>query len=1057
MHKKTTKLFIGLFLLVIQITLAQNRTIAGSVTDESGLPLPGANVFIENKPGGTVTDFDGKFVIEVSDADTIVISYVGYVTQNILVGNQSAISVQLLEDTESLEEVVVTAFGIKRNPKEVGYAVTSIKAEKVTENSEPDLVRSIAGKVPGVNVNFSTGVAGAANQINIRGATSIIKSTQPLVIVDGVSYSNDEVTTSSSRIDGGPYESALSSLDPNNIASITVLKSVAASALYGSRAANGVIIITTKTGSDATSKKKLNISVSSGTYFENIANLPEYQNTYGNGVNFGYQNVNGSWGPRFDSLETIPVWNGISTAFPGLLPNRIPYEAQPDNVKDLFKTGVVLDNSINIGYSGEDGNFTMTLSDLDQDGYIPFNTYDRNSISVGGNFKLNKKLSFGGNMSYSDTQQVGPFLGNNQLGDGASSFARALWLGRVWDFNLPFTDANGGSVIPNTGYDHPLWSWQRNQIITDTDRTVANFNFSYRATDKLSFSYRLGLNKYELDRTQIRDIGSRADGGLGSIREQSFTNEDIESTFLATYNFNITEDLSLRAIAGHNLLQKSTDAEVFEGVELVVPGIYNIENTLSSGPVRDADNDGTNDFGSTRSRQIGVFGEIEFAYKDYAFINATGRNDWVSTLPKENSSFFYPSVNASLIFTSAFNLNSDVLTYGKIRGGYGLVGAAADAEFTSRVFNNGNAFNGVPVIGNQTNFSDVDLKAEFTSEFELGTDLEFFNRRIGIDFTWYKKVSEDVIAQIPIPISSGFENFNTNAATLENTGFEIGLDLTPFKTKDFSWNSITNFTKNVNEVTDIVEGVDVIPIQAGEIPHIIKGQPFGVFYGTKFARDNEGNFLIDRATGGIVADVDPAVVGDPNPDFRISFINTFKYKSFSLRSQFEWKEGGDISSVSINSLLGRGVTRDTENRERSVVIPGFYGDNNGNLILDAEDNKIPNTTQISTNELYFSPSGANTFGINTVDEGSIYDGTVYRLRELSLTYDMPRKYLSKLPFSRLSISAVGNNLWYFAPNVPKYTNFDPEVTSFGSGRLQGVEVSAAPTAKRYGFRINASF
>jgi hypothetical protein len=292
---------------------------------------------------------------------------------------------------------------------------------------------------------------------------------------------------------------------------------------------------------------------------------------------------------------------------------------------------------------------------------------------------------------------------------------------------------------------------------------------------------------------------------------------------------------------------------------------------------------------------------------------------------------------------------------------------------------------------------------------------------------------------------------------MENKGIELGMTLVPVKTENFKWSLLTNFTKNKNEVTKIFAGIDKFQLDPNEIAYAIVGQPFGVFYGTRFARDADGNYLIDPSTGGIIADPELGIIGDPTPDFKMNFINTITYKAFTLKTQIDWRQGGDISSTTIESLLGRGVTKDTEDREHTFIIPGFYGNSDGTPMLDGSGNQIPNTAQLSMNELYFSPGSSNTFAINSVDEADIYDGTVFRLREISLTYDVPKKLLEKTPFGNISFSVMGSNLWYFAPNVPKYTNFDPETTSYGGSTLQGIEVTAAPTAKRYGFKLNLTF
>ncbi|WP_418602457.1 SusC/RagA family TonB-linked outer membrane protein [Hwangdonia sp.] len=1065
MKKKFSGLLTLLLAFVVQLSFAQEKTVSGTISDSSGLPLPGATVLIKGTTSGTSSDFDGNYSTKVNQGATLVISFIGYTAKEVVVGESSTINVQLVDDATSLEEVVVTAFGIKRNAKDLGYSVSQVESEEILENSEPDLLRSLSGKVAGVNVNFSNGVAGASNQISIRGQTTIGGASQPLFIVDGIAYDNSQVTTSSQTTGGGAYESGISSLDPNSIESVSVLKSAAAAALYGSRATNGVIVITTKSGASksGSTNNKLSINVSSGTYFEEIANLPEYQNKYGQGTQFNFNaGSNGSWGPAFDTLETIPVWNSWVTAFPDVygpgLIETLPYVAQPNNVKDLFKTGIVLDNSITASSRNENGSFSVTLSDLEQQGYIPFNTYDRTSFSAGGNFKLPNNITVGGSLSYSDTQQVGGFFGNNQFAGSSASFARTLWLGRTWDLSIPYTNPlTGGSVIPNTGWDHPLWSWENDQVTTNTNRVVTNLSIGVPIDDHISASFKVGYNKYDLDRKEIRhpqSIASALTGG--TITLDSATIEDIESTFLLNFDYTLTDDLDISVITGFNTYQNSFTRDVNLGTTFISPGIYTLANTVT------VSNQNSlflpTSVGFLRKRNVGVFADLTLSYKDFLFLNGTGRNDWSSSLPIDNRSYFYSSASLSLIVTEAFKLNSNVLTFAKLRGGWASVGNDAGAEFLSTTFALGIPFASIPVIGNRTGLGDQSITPEFTDEIEIGADLEFFKRRIAIDFTWYKKTTTDLISPVSVPRSSGFTSFNTNIGEMTNTGVEIGLTLVPIQTENFKWDIFTTFTKNTNEVTELVEGLERIRLDGNQIAYAIKGQPFGVFFGTKHQRDDEGNYIIDQSTGWIFQDPVSDIIGDPTPDFKMGFINTFKYKNWSFRAQFDWREGGDIQSVSIGSLLGRGVTKDTEDRERTHIIPGFYGDVNGNYTLDNNGNRIPNTTQLDTNDLYFTGGGpSNTWGINSTDQGTVYDGTVYRLRELNLTYDVPSKWLEKTPFGKMSLSAFGNNLWYFAPNVPRYTNYDPEITSFGSSRIQGIENSSAPTSKRYGFKINLTF
>ena len=1060
MKLKFNGFLVLLVVLVAQITFAQERAVSGIVSDNAGMPLPGVSVLVKGTISGTQTDFDGKYSIKATSSQILVFSYLGMKTQEFK-ASSSTFNVRLTSTAVELEGVVVTALGIKRNPKKLGYSVSSIKAAELTENSEPDLIRSLSGKVAGVNVNFSSGVAGAANQITIRGTNTFTGNTQPLIVVDGISYNNTSITTSSQTSGGGGYESALSSLDPNDIASVTVLKSAAASALYGSRAVNGVIVITTKSGSTSSKKgAKSSINFGTSSYFENIANLPDYQNKYGAGSNFRYGGTsNGSWGPAFGKSGsvyglnddgTVPTWPTVLEVSPELGPT-VPYVAKPNNVKDLFKTGSVVENTIGFNFSDKDGSFSTTISDLKQDGYIPFNSYDRTSISTGGNFKLANGLTVGANLSFSDTKQVGAFFGENQVDGASSSFARTLYLARNWDLNLPYENpVTGASVTPNgTQFDHPLWAWKHDQIITNTNRTVAGVNLNYKFNSNISASYRIGYNNYLLDRKEIRDLQSRADAGLGSIITDRFTNEDVESTLLLNFDYKLNEDFGLTAILGNNIFQNKTSRLAFSGKQFIVPNIFTLRNVKDVANLLDE---------GTQKRNAGVFADMTLSFRNYLFINATGRNDFSSTLPIDNNSYFYPSISGSFILTEALKMDNRVLTFAKIRGGYAKVGSDASAEFLNSTFAIGSAFNGNPVIGNNTYLADQKIQPEFTEEFEIGADLEFYNKRVVLDFSLYKKSTTNLITEVTVPISSGFSNYNTNVGEMENKGIEIGLTLVPIKTNDFKWSLFSTFTKNENKVIKIAEGLDRSPIDVNQVGFLIPGESFGVFYGTKFARDTNGNFMIDPSSGGILQSAKPGIIGDPNADFKMSFINTLTYKSFSLKTQFDWKQGGDIHSTTIESLLGRGVTKDTQDREKTYIIPGYLGNSDGSPMLDINGDKIPNTIQLTMNELYFSPgTNGNTFAINSVDEADVYDGTVFRLREASLTYDVPAKLLQKTFFGQISFSIVGSNLWYLAPNVPKYTNFDPEVTSFGSSNLQGIEVTAAPTAKRYGFKLNLTF
>ncbi|UII32370.1 SusC/RagA family TonB-linked outer membrane protein [Fulvivirga ulvae] len=1055
---------------------AQERSITGKVTSvDEGQPLPGVNVVLKGTTTGTVTDIEGNYKLNVpQEGGVLVFSFIGLESQEMQIGSRAVIDVQMASDVTQLSEVVVTAVGIERSKKSLGYSVENVGSEQIQQKSEPDVLKALQGKIPGVQISGSSGSPGSATRITIRGASSFLGNNQPLFVVDGIPYNDTQFDTNNQLTGGAAYANGLAQLDPNNIASISVLKGAAAAALYGSRAANGVIVVTTKSGSARASRKGLEITVSSSFALEEIANLPDYQNTYGNGAEFLYSNSNGSWGPAFASLDSFPTWGNYLNAFPDM-PANLPYVAQPDNVKDLFETGTIYDNSISIVGGNEKATLSAVVSHMTQDGYIPFSSFDRSNLSIGGNAQLDNRVIIGGNLSYTRTEQHGPIFGAAAADPtAASSFARTLWLGRTWDTSLPYENPQGGSVFYNTlAVDHPLWSWKHNGLTANVNRLAANFNVAYDITDWLTASFKVGTNTFNDRRQQVWDIGSNAFSGTGAILDDDIFFEEIETNFLLTFQKDLNEDFDIKAIVGHNSNQRTIDRQSTLGTTIVSPGIYDIDNTNTLVP-----NGGT----YSKRRLMGVFGEVNVGYRDFLFLNMTGRNDWSSTLPVESRSFFYPSASLSFIFTEGFDINSTVLTNGKLRASWAKVGNDAGPYSLTNTFsvNLGNntgvigsvnqndlPFLGQPGITQSNVASDPDLTPEFTKEWELGTSLAFFEDRINLDVTYYKRNSTDQIANVTLPSASGFEQLITNFGDLENKGWEIGLGLVPVKLGNgFKWETYTTFTKNESKVLALSDGVERINIRnlfgGGVRPILEVGQPYGALYGSVSARDDEGNFLIDPRTGILFPSLENnglGIIGDPNPDFTMGFINTFSFKGITLQALIDYRHGGDMYTTTVERLLGRGVTKDTEDRESSRIIPGFYGDpNTGQPLLDESGNKIPNTTQITTNDLFFSNGGSQqSFGINGADEMSVYDGTVIRLREVSLGYQLPKKLLEKTPFGSASITFTGRNLWYNAPNIPEYTNFDPEVNGFGSTNTQGIEYASAPQSKRYGVNLKFTF
>ncbi len=1055
---------LALFVLVsFQFLQAQRVQISGNVTSsEDGASLPGVSVVVKGTTIGTVTNSQGSFSLAVpEDATTLIFSFIGMISQEVAIAGAATVDVALVPDVVGIEEVVVTALGISKQKKALGYSSVEVDADETLQKSEPDMLRSLQGKVPGVEIRSTGGAPGSSTRITIRGNSSFTGDNQPLFVVDGIPYSNVQYTTTSQSTGGGAYSSGIVTLDPNDIESSSVLKGAAAAALYGSRAKNGVVVITTKSGS--AKARTFSMTLNSSVNFETIAKLPEYQNKYGNGANFKYSNANGSWGPRFADLDSIATWDGYEQ-FWG---DSIPYIAQPNNVSDLFQTGIVYENSLNIQNGNENGSYNFTVSDMRNKGYIPNSSFNRTSISMGGNMRFWDRVTASAGASYSRGKQVGGIFGNNQASDGygASSFARALWLGRTWIMD-PYEDpATGLPLQPNGDqFDNPLWSWQNNQIITGMDRITGNVRLAVDITDWLTFSYKAGFNTYIQNRREIVEIGSRANvfGKSGGITLDDAYAQELNGQALLSFNKEFG-DISVMGVVGQELNARNSRTSAVRGFTFVNPGIYSLDNTESLAPFGG---------GVEQQRLMGVFGDVTVGFKNYIFLNLTGRNDWSSTLPKNNNSYFYPAVGLSWIFSDALGLESSVFNLGKIRASWGKVGMDADPYsifnvYSLRLNKLGTGpyfpFLGQSAMYRPTTGYDVDLTPEFKTDIEFGTYLVFFNNRIGLDVTYYQSQATDMIYPVFVAPTSGYTNYYTNVGRMDNKGWEVALDLTPVRTSSgFDWNIYTSFSRNVNEVLNINDKDSLTYVSqlfGDPSSAIIIGEPYGVFYGEVSAKDDAGNYLIDPGDGNIIKETEKTAYGSPYPDFVLGVTNRLSFKGLSLSFLVDYRHKGALFSNSITSLLGRGVTKDTEDRETTQIIPGVYGDPlTLEPILDGNGDVIPNNSQLTVNDLYFYAGGPNTsFGINSAGEFQVYDASVVRLRELSLGYDLPSSILQSTPIKGINLSFTARNIWYFAPNVPPNTNFDPEVSTYGATNVQGVEYSGAPSTKRWGFNLRILF
>lgn len=1075
--KKIYFLWSLLGLLTLQLGWAQTN-ISGTVNDETGAPLPGATVIIEGTSIGVATDFDGNFSIEASQGETLLITYVGYSDQRITVGSEDSYVINMSIDNE-LEEVVVTAFGITREKKELGYAITTLESESIEQRAEGDVARILNGKIAGVNITNSNGLSGSATNIIIRGYTSATQSNQPLFIVDGIPF-NSDVNSQSNFLDNASESNRFLDLDPNSIESVSVLKGLSATVLYGNRGRNGVILITTKNASSNATTKKNEISINQSLFFSD-AILPDYQNEYGGGFHQGYGYFFSNWGPRFDRQDDDGVGNAAqytgNDTSDGFAILQHPfnfigdksliagfddelnanYEYRPyDGVKDFFRTGTVITTSINIRGSGNNTNYNINYGRIQDEGITRGNQVSRNNFGLGGNAKLSNKFSASGVFNFSNTDFKSPpnaaSFGSGTSFDGSGIFGDVLYTPRSVDLtNIPFQAADGRSVYYRSGNDiqNPYWTIKNAITKQATNRFFGNLGLSYELNDWARMSYRLGLDTYDEANEYGQNRGGVDGDVTGIYRTTSIRNTIWDHNFLLNINRDLTADLNLSANVGFNARRDTFNRDGLESTGQLVFGILRHFNFNTNSAINSFS--GNNIAFSDEENQTGVYADLTFSFKDFLFFNAVGRNDWSSTLEKSNNSVFYPGGSISFIPTSAFeDLESDVLNYLKVRVGYGS-SAGFPGPFNTRNTLSLSARSLVDLNGNVISSNSVnntlgnpDLKPERIGEFEIGIDTRLFNR-LNFNLSLYKKTTRDLITSRTLDDSTGFDNTLINIGEIESKGIEIDYDITIFRALDknnLHFSIAGNYTANETTVTDLAEGTENILLTSAVIGeaanYAVEGRPFGVLLGTTILLNDNGERVVGN-NGRYLINNNPTEIGDPNPDWTTAIIPTFRYKNFTLNANVQYRHGGDIYSTTAATLIGRGVVSNGIDRESNYILPG--------VLQSGETNNIAITSTNIGFHHYFG--GAN--------EIQIFDGTTLRLQEVSLGYDFDQKLIDKTPFGSISLNLVGNNLWYKAFNFPENINYDTNASSTGVGNGQGIDFITGPSSRRYGLSLKATF
>ncbi|MDC6352636.1 SusC/RagA family TonB-linked outer membrane protein [Zeaxanthinibacter sp. PT1] len=1067
-----------LLAFVVHLSFAQEKTISGTVTDQDGLPLPGVNIVVSGTTVGTQTDFDGNYSISAAEGQTLLYTYIGQREETRTVGAGNTINVQMAEDAQALEEVVVTAQGIKREKKALGYAVTSVGQEQLESRSEGDVARVLSGKAAGVNITSAGGASGSATNVTIRGLSSFSGSNQALFIVDGVPFSNDTNATGS-FIGGNTGSSRFLDIDPNNIASVEVLKGLAAATLYGTQGKNGVILITTKAGAASGGKKKTEITVNQSFYTNEMASMPEYQDSYGNGFDQSFGWFFSNWGPSFDrggtagwgaqpaiddngTLEHPYSTTAVAStraAFPELQGAR--YDWKPYNsVEEFFRPGHVTNTSINIAGGSEGGKTTynVNLGHLDDIGFTPGNSLKRTNLSIGGRSELSNKFTVSGAMNYSRTDYRTPPIASSRGNgtDGLSVYGNVLFTPRSVDLmGLPFENPiDGSSVYYRNGNDiiNPRWTAKNVTYRQLTNRIFWNAQLSYNINDNLNLNWRTGLDFYN-----ERNINGSNKGGVeftqaifGFLQTYDNNNTIWEHFLSLNGDYELSEKLGMTFTVGATSRSDEFDRSGVSSTGQIVYGIKRHFNYENQTPLQF----------SQKRNIVGVLGQATLDYDDFLYLNVSARTDWVSNLTSENNNKTYPGVSLSFLPTTAFNgLRSEGgLNFLKLRASYGTSATFPTGYPTVNVVQQNTLVYNDPITGgsittNQTdNFrANPDLKPELLEEYEVGLESRILRNRVSIDLTYFDRRTNDLIVTEPLSPSTGFSFTQSNIGEIKNSGFEADLGVDIFKGQNFSWNSRVNFFTNNEIVTeqeqDFIAYAGSLAVGGGLFRGsnaAIKGESLGTIVGTAIGRDADGNFLVNSSGSYVVVEQDldgnVPIVGDAVPDYTMNFINTLKYKNWNLGVQVNHTKGGDILSSTIGVLLGRGLIVETEDRLATYILPGVQ-----------ESTGQPNNVQINNSTYYFSNL---LFGPT---ETRIYDASVIRLQEVSLGYTFPKKFLDRTPFGSLSITAQGFNLWYDAYNTPDGANFDPNVQGVGIGNGRGFDFINGPSSRRYGVSVKASF
>ncbi len=1027
-------------LLITHSLLAQDRKITGTVSAvEDGSALPGVNVVVKGTTEGTITDIEGNYSLNVSsDAQTLVFSFIGLKTTEIDMGNRSVVNVEMAASIEQLSEVVVTAFGLERDKKALGYSVQEIGGEQLAQVPTQSVVNNLSGRVAGMQVSGNSSPGGSPEFV-IRGFSSVSGNNQPLVVIDGVPMQQTSNATPGERRDNQRYGGGISEIDPNNIAEMSVLKGPNAAALYGSRAANGVILITTKSGKGT---KGLGVDVNFSTTFERPLVKPRFQNTYGGGSGEswyadgwsgtvdGFKGTMGtdeSWGSPMDGREIRQWWTGTETA---------PFVPQPDNWEQWWETGQTLNGNVAISGSNENGSFRLSIGRIDQEGIAHNTDYYRN------NFRLNSTYNFTDKLKIT---AMGEYI---KSGAENRNFLRAsyfIWHHRQNDFDKleNYKAYEGVHIQPDGNDEPPNWQhlyftnpyfWQQTMVNpNEKDRFLGNISLNYEFADWLNLMVRTGTDTWSDQRMNVqRYARTRFSFRAGRYAEERLSLQETNTDMILSLDKTLG-DFSLVGQFGGVRRTNSFDRVYARVNDLTVDGVYNLGNNASPN---------FNSSGTEESVVNSLFASTQFGYKNFLFLDVTARNDWSSTLPVENNSFFYPSVSLSAVVTDMFEMNSNFLSFAKLRASWAEVGNDADPYLLQQVYQPQQLWDGsVPKFAENNEIANSTLRPEITTGIELGADLRFFNGRLGLDVTYYNQSTRDQILAVDISRASGYTSRVLNAGEIVNKGLEVMLSGTILELPGgFAWDASVNFARNQNEVLELADGLESLTLWniRGASLEARVGEAYGNFYGRKFARTDAGEIIFENGFPTTLPG--QHVIANIQPDFIGGISNTFTYKGFSVNALLDFKQGGDIYDMGTSLMRQNGVSEESAaGREEGTIGQGVM-----NMGTEEAPQYVPNDVVVSTRTFMRYYSGRQ------YHEAAVFDGTYMKLREASITYQLPTKWFDNMFFQSARLSVIGRNLAILHSNN---RHMDPEISSSSLGYNYG----QLPSTRSIGFNVNLKF